>query len=72
VKRRVVELRADTIGKLDRAERRAENEVDPDGGATPETRSGSGGAAAGPAYPCWYWAFSETLRSGVGECNSSE
>jgi hypothetical protein len=30
VKHRVVELRADTIGKLDRAERRAENEVDPD------------------------------------------
>ncbi|MGH9629625.1 MAG: single-stranded DNA-binding protein [Bryobacteraceae bacterium] len=30
VKHRVVELRADTIGKLDRAERRREGEVEPD------------------------------------------
>ena len=31
VKHRVVEVRADTIGKLDRAERRIESDVDPDG-----------------------------------------
>jgi single-strand DNA-binding protein len=30
VKHRIVELRADTIGKLDRAERRRESDVDPD------------------------------------------
>jgi single-strand DNA-binding protein len=30
VKHRVVEVRADTIGKLDRAERRTESDVDPD------------------------------------------
>jgi single-strand DNA-binding protein len=30
VKHRVVELRADTIGKLDRAERRLDSDVDPD------------------------------------------
>jgi single-strand DNA-binding protein len=30
VKHRVVEVRADTIGKLDRAERRRESDVDPD------------------------------------------
>jgi single-strand DNA-binding protein len=30
VKRRVVELRADTIGKLDRAERRREGDIEPD------------------------------------------
>jgi single-stranded DNA-binding protein len=32
VKHRIVEVRADTIGKLDRAERRAEAEGDPDAG----------------------------------------
>jgi hypothetical protein len=30
VKHRVVEVRADTVGKLDRAERRSEAEGDPD------------------------------------------
>jgi single-strand DNA-binding protein len=30
LKQRVFELRADTIGKLDRAERRRDNEIDPD------------------------------------------
>ena len=30
MKHRVVELRADTIGKLDRAERRLDSDVDPD------------------------------------------
>jgi single-stranded DNA-binding protein len=30
LKQRVFELRADTIGKLDRAERRQDNEIDPD------------------------------------------
>ena len=30
VKQRVVEIRADTIGKLDRAERRLDTDVDPD------------------------------------------
>jgi hypothetical protein len=30
-KHRIVEVRADTIGKLDRAERRAEAEGEPDG-----------------------------------------
>jgi single-strand DNA-binding protein len=30
VKRRVVELRADTIGKLDRAERRRQGDIEPD------------------------------------------
>jgi single-strand DNA-binding protein len=33
VKHRVFELRADTIAKLDRAERRQENDVEPDGSA---------------------------------------
>ena len=32
LKHRVVELRADTIGKLDRAERRREGDVEPDSG----------------------------------------
>jgi single-stranded DNA-binding protein len=32
VKHRVAEVRADTIGKLDRAERRAEAEGEPDSG----------------------------------------
>ena len=32
VRHRVVEVRADTVGKLDRAERRAEAEVEPDDG----------------------------------------
>lgn len=32
VKHRVIELRADTIGKLDRAERRRDADVDPDSG----------------------------------------
>jgi hypothetical protein len=30
MKHRVVELRADTIGKLDRAERRLDSDIDPD------------------------------------------
>ena len=32
LKHRIVELRADAIGKLDRAERRREGDVEPDSG----------------------------------------